>query len=505
MTRAGRTSAALREEGEPLDDVALVVRMRAGAPRAFEHYVERFHRVLLDYARRAGVDAHRRDEFVRDVLSDTALHFLAPGSPVPNNPRMYLIAAFRNKLLNGKRDRARREKALGGALREVALDSDYVDPGNAAAGCSEAAVRESRGPGWEHGSLPGPLARLSAHLSDALTADERQLLIAVAENVPQREIAEWLGVSHALARKRLERLRARLTEVAMQYTSSLPPDDARALEAFFRRCGARIRTGGVIAPREPTIGVCAGEPGHAVTGDPSAELRRGEDLLAALAMRAESRRPDSALYSDARVVAWLDKESGASERGRTGWSAESIRAAAAEILARATARQFKVRQQAGAPCLERARMPGTIPQILDDAVASRAAPQLELSAAAGAGRELWDEPCESWVELPEDVPPGRYIAVRIAGESMIPLLHTGDTILVRLGSTPARDTIVLARLGDGGYAVKRVGRISPVRLELLSLNPDFAPIVVPRDEHTVIGTVVLRWCPHSATPVALAG
>jgi phage repressor protein C with HTH and peptisase S24 domain len=148
---------------------------------------------------------------------------------------------------------------------------------------------------------------------------------------------------------------------------------------------------------------------------------------------------------------------------------------------------------------------GTIPQVLQEATELGAAPQLDLSAAAGVGRDLWDEPCDSWVQLPEDVPRGQYIAVRVSGESMIPLFHTGDTVLVQLGAKISRDTVVLARLPDGGYAIKRVGRVTQARLELISLNADFAPIVLRRDERTVIGTVVVRWCPHSESARAPAG
>jgi SOS-response transcriptional repressor LexA len=57
---------------------------------------------------------------------------------------------------------------------------------------------------------------------------------------------------------------------------------------------------------------------------------------------------------------------------------------------------------------------------------------------------------------------------------------------------------VLARVPDAGYVVKRVGRVTRVELELQSLNDAFPPIVVPRDAHTVVGTVVLRWCPHAS-------
>ena len=139
---------------------------------------------------------------------------------------------------------------------------------------------------------------------------------------------------------------------------------------------------------------------------------------------------------------------------------------------------------------------GTIPQVLHEAMECRAAPQLDLSAAAGVGRDLWDEPCESWVELPKDMPRGRYLAVRIKGESMIPLFHTGDTLLVSIEAPIERGRVVLARMPDGGYAAKQVGRFSRTRLELISLNPDFAPVVVMRDERSIVGTVVMRWCDH---------
>src|SRR4029078_11852065 len=79
--------------------------------------------------------------------------------------------------------------------------------GESAAGCSEELLRASRGPDWESTPLPRALERVSGRLSEAIRPDERQLLVAVAENIPQREIAEWLGVSYVVARKRLERLR----------------------------------------------------------------------------------------------------------------------------------------------------------------------------------------------------------------------------------------------------------------------------------------------------------
>jgi hypothetical protein len=228
-----------------------------------------------------------------------------------------------------------------------------------------------------------------------------------------------------------------------------------------------------------------------------AALRR-QQLLAELAARAEMERGDSPYYVDERVVGWLAREVSSPHRSGDGWSPARVRAAATRLRARAEAARLKVRLVAGSPPVERAAAAGMIADVLDAARAVRAAPRLDLGAAAGVGRDLWDEPCEQWVRVPDDAPAGSYVSLRVVGESMDPLLHTGDSVLVQVGNAVARDTVVLARVPDAGYVVKKVGRVTRAQLELQSLNDAFPPIVVPRDEHTIVGTVVLRWCPHGA-------
>jgi RNA polymerase sigma factor (sigma-70 family) len=220
-------------------DQEIIAGVQRGESGAFARFIERYHRLLLDYARRAGVPAADRDELVGELLDDVALQLMMRGATLPENPRQYLLSALRHRLLNSKRARERRDRVVSEAVRDA---YGIAESGGAhvAAGCSEASIRASRGPAWEQTRLPPVLERLSAKLDESLRPDERQLLVAVAENIPQREIAEWLGVSYVVARKRLERLRARLTDVAMRYTNSLEPDDARELQRFFRRCRARI-------------------------------------------------------------------------------------------------------------------------------------------------------------------------------------------------------------------------------------------------------------------------
>lgn len=129
-------------------------------------------------------------------------------------------------------------------------------------------------------------------------------------------------------------------------------------------------------------------------------------------------------------------------------------------------------------------------------ITERTTPWWDLAVAAGAGRDLWDEPPSAFVGLPEDIEDGRYVGLTVAGESMAPLLHTGDTILVRLGPELAADQVVVARHPEHGYVVKKVGRVTPMRVELTSLNADYPSLEIPNDASLVLGTVVLRWCPH---------
>lgn len=127
--------------------------------------------------------------------------------------------------------------------------------------------------------------------------------------------------------------------------------------------------------------------------------------------------------------------------------------------------------------------------------ASRAgrAPAGDLSIAAGTGCELWDQLCEQWVELPREVPPGRHLALTVAGDSMEPLLYAGDVVLVRLGPDAARGSVVVARLPEAGYVVKSVGHVDRFQVELRSLNAAYEPLRIWRSGDAVLGTVVGRW------------
>jgi len=224
---ARRPERAGRDDGR-----SLVLAMRRGEAAAFTAFVERFQRLLLHYARRAGLRGDDADELVTTVLGDAAVAFLEPGARLPNDVALYLIGCFRHRLLNDRRDGERRARRV----REASAEGDWGDGGEPAALCSEDARRASRGPAWEE---PPPasagLTALARALSESLTDDDRRMLAWDSEDVPQREIAARLGITHAAVRQRLRRLRTRLRAAAERYAAALDGDGARVVRRFLRR------------------------------------------------------------------------------------------------------------------------------------------------------------------------------------------------------------------------------------------------------------------------------
>jgi SOS-response transcriptional repressor LexA len=201
---------------------------------------------------------------------------------------------------------------------------------------------------------------------------------------------------------------------------------------------------------------------------------------------------------------WLGREeadrASVAERARTTEAASRLTARVREAV---DSRQ--VWRLDHAPTEIRARVHGPVRSVLDRARRTGAAPLVELAVAAGAGRTLWDEPSDSWVVVPTEaqLPDRRYVALRIVGDSMTPLLHSGDTVLVDLDGDVRPGAILVARGADDGgasdgYIVKRVDAVSGATLQLSSLNPAYPGLAIPSDRGHILGPVVLRWCTHAA-------
>ena len=140
---------------------------------------------------------------------------------------------------------------------------------------------------------------------------------------------------------------------------------------------------------------------------------------------------------------------------------------------------------------------GSVSQTLAPARAAGAAPLVEAGVAAGAGRQLWDEVTDAWVAVPSELPERRYVAMRVSGDSMTPLLHSDDVVLIDLDNTDTTaGSIIVARNTDDGYVVKQVTANDGFDIVLGSLNPLYAPMRIASSSGVVLGRVVLRWCEH---------
>lgn len=209
------------------------------------------------------------------------------------------------------------------------------------------------------------------------------------------------------------------------------------------------------------------------------------------------RSGNSTVYDDVRFSSWLAEEARAAvESGLEPdpWTNEEREKLAERIRVAVIAENCGVRQIFGGPVTvpapEQERSSGTI------GVSSRGlAPWVQLATAAGIGREIWDEECESWVSVPDDLPLGKYVALNVRGDSMLPLLHDGDTVLVAMRNSYRSGDIVLART-DEGYVVKRLDRVTTRGVYLESLNRQHGDIVIRDIPKPIVGMVVLRWCPH---------
>jgi hypothetical protein len=209
-------------------------------------------------------------------------------------------------------------------------------------------------------------------------------------------------------------------------------------------------------------------------------------------------KESSVMYRDSLLMNWFATESRAVVRDGIEpdpWSVAERDALAERIRTAVGSARSGVRRLSGRPaCIPAPRTDHRFGDSLTSAPGDPI-PWVQLATAAGIGRELWDEECDAWVSLPEDLPGGRYVALNVSGESMLPLLHDGDVVLVNMAAAACPGDIVLARTDDG-YVVKRLARISGASVLLESLNSDFDPITIRDLPRPVAGVVVLRWCDH---------
>jgi hypothetical protein len=227
------------------------------------------------------------------------------------------------------------------------------------------------------------------------------------------------------------------------------------------------------------------------------------EAIADVVGRELGRRGDSPLWDDEPFLEWLAADRRAHDERRARRDDGALQRNGRRLRAGLLARQCGMGVVDTPPRLVTPGRRGLPAEIIDDAAAIGAVACVDLAAAAGAGRAIWDEPVEQWVALPSGVPRMRALALRIAGESMAPLLHSGDTVLVELGPSLVRGRVVVARHPslDDGFICKRVERMGRREVLLASIDEAFGTVTIPRDERLIVGTVRLVWraCPVAAT------
>ena len=218
-----------------------------------------------------------------------------------------------------------------------------------------------------------------------------------------------------------------------------------------------------------------------------------DNLMSAVGREVELSDSELA-YQDERFLFWLanDLRAGLDREQRSTDEREAIefaRRAITRLQIRLAEKRLPRRQLRERAATVNATLAHSIPA----ANRERCATILDLAVAAGSGRELWDEPCDRWLELPDDVPSGRYVALRVAGDSMAPVLDPREVILVQLDASPRVDDLVIARLPDHSHVVKRVASMKGSKMELASFNPEYESIYLARDPSPVVGTVIARF------------
>jgi hypothetical protein len=242
VARSLWTPRERRQWARELSDLELLAALREQDPVAFSEFERRFRPLLETLARTAGIPDVDWAACVDEVLEDAMLHLSHPKNALPGRLAGYLVQAARYRHANLRRNHARRVRwhdllASGpeGAEPIVLLS------------LSAAAVRESEGEAYvaesaESGAATPPdrcdaVARFAAKVDAALTDEERQLLTWVAEDVPRRLIAEWLGAGYEATRKQIQRLTMRLRAAAVEQALVLSPQDQRDVLRFLRRAG----------------------------------------------------------------------------------------------------------------------------------------------------------------------------------------------------------------------------------------------------------------------------
>src|SRR4051812_4781557 len=213
--------------------------MRASVPEAWAEFDARFRPLLERYATRVGIPRWDWSACITEVLDDESLRLIERSTrDMPEHLSAYLVRAVRNRHLALKRAATRRERRYAAAAA-----ADPVTDGVLSLLISEHSRQAADPPrvSEEMATASSAVKQFGTLLSARLTNSEREMLAWVAEGVPQRVIAEWLGINREAAKKRIARLCKRLRAIACAVRDELPMDARREIDRLMRRTSAVTR------------------------------------------------------------------------------------------------------------------------------------------------------------------------------------------------------------------------------------------------------------------------
>ena len=126
----------------------------------------------------------------------------------------------------------------------------------------------------------------------------------------------------------------------------------------------------------------------------------------------------------------------------------------------------------------------------------RSIPRLALQASAGPGAFSAQEIPYDAIRLSDQwfadngLRGAQLSAIRVEGDSMEPLLRSGDEIFVDRAKRGGEGVFVV-RIGDALH-VKQIRASAPGTIALVSANEAYPPLELPREEVEVIGRVVWK-------------
>ncbi len=81
-------------------------------------------------------------------------------------------------------------------------------------------------------------------------------------------------------------------------------------------------------------------------------------------------------------------------------------------------------------------------------------------------------------------------ALKVSGNSMLPLYRAGDLLIVSPGATVRKGDRVVVRTREGEVMAKELVKQGPSKVELKSLNPDFDNLSLPQSQVSWIARIV---------------